>query len=285
MINENEKKYIYIAFALIALILIIVIVSIWMPMFKNQKEVSQITSAVPYTLEEYNSKTLDYYKKLTLEYINIDNYDKYKDILNQDFLDKYELNQDTLKEYLKNNKLIGHPTSSTIVYNSKIQTDGQKYIYTYNYKIGSEEKKIHFIEDYYNKYTISFDQESYPIVKNSGYSVQYEDLKFNFKVMNSYENTLVMNMAVENNSTEEYKFNLDSNSKASVFLNDNTSYNLDMVVVGSETATIKSVPNSTINTTLAFNIEIEEQANIKTIVLNDVIKSNGDKIIMSLDLN
>lgn len=285
MINENEKKYVYIAFALIALILIIVIISIWMPMFTDDKKVSAISSATSYTQEEYNNKMLEYYKKIALEYLEIDNYDLYKEKLDKEFLEKYELTQDSAKDYLVNDKLIGHPTSTTIIYNSDIQTNGKKYIYTYAYKLGNEEKKIHFIEEYYDLYTVSFEQQGYPVVVSEGYDVEYEKLKFKFKVENSYENTLVMNMSIENNSTEEYTFNLDSNTKASVILADGTSRDLDSVIVGSETSKVISSPGSVVSTTLAFNIDIENQATIKNILLNDVIKSNGDSIVINLDLN
>lgn len=284
MIDENEKKYIYIAFALIALILIIVIVSIWMPMFKNNEDVALISSVKSYTKEEYEAKTLEYYKKIALEVIERDNFDSYKEKLNKDYLEKYKLTEDTAKEYLTNNKILGQPTSTTVVYNSKVQTDGKKYVYTYIYKLGSEEKKVHFIEDYYDTYTISFEQESYPTI-SEGYEVIYEDLKFGIEVQNSYENTLVLKMQVENNSTEEYTFNLDSNTKANVVLADGTSRDLDSVIVGNETSNITSVPGGVVNITLAFNVDIEDQATIKNVLLNNVIKSNGDNIVINLDLN
>lgn len=284
MIDEKEKRYIYIAFALIALILIIVIVSIWMPMFKNDEEIAVISSAKSYSREEYENKNLEFYKNLALQYIDKDNYDLYKDKIDKSYLEKYGLTQDNAKDYLISNKILGHPTSTTVIYNSKIKTDNKKYVYTYTYKFGNEEKKIHFIEEYYELYTISFDQESYPVI-SEGYEVEYENLKFKFEAENSYENTLVLNMSIENNSTEEYTFNLDSNTKASLIIADGTSKDLDSVIVGNETSKIISIPGSVMNTKLAFNVDVENQATIKNILLNDVVKSNGNSIVINLDLN
>lgn len=279
MINQKEKKYMYTIFGIIIVIMIIVLIMIWMPMFKGKEK--SINSIKKYN-ESYNENMINEYKNVILKYINVDNYSELKNFLDKDYLEKNNLDINNAKNFLENEGLIMHPTNSTIVYNSGFITNGKENIFSYTYKIADRERKIHVIESYYKKYSISFEQDGYPIMNKDGYNVKYNDLTFTLIPIKSYDNSIVFELSITNNSTEEYIFDFSSNNDADVIINNNLKSYLTSVVIGNETSSIVSLPNSNIKTVLSFNVNIENQSNITGIEFNNVTKSDGSKTNMNL---
>lgn len=278
MINDKEKKYVYIAFIVIIILLIIVLIAIWSPMFSRNSNFSdKLSTSYYYKEEEYISRYKEKYKSLVLNYINMDNFDELKTKLDLTYLEENNLTIDTAYDYLVNNNILTHTSNSTILYNSDIKNNGKQYIYTYTYKVGESEKMIHVIEDYYNSYTISFSQDSYPILNNSQFEIEKDGLKFNIKTLSSYRDSIVINFSVENQTTEEYTFNFNSINDAAVKLNNTNVKCLTSVIVGSETSSISSIPGSRVNFNLSFEINSSEQGKIIEFIFNNVEKS-GEKI-------
>lgn len=278
MIEDKEKKYIYVAFIVIIILLIIVLIAIWSPMFSNRSKFSeQLSMCTYYKEEDYINKFKEKYKSLVLKYLNIDNYEELRDKLNTTYLEENNLTSDSAYEYLVNNNILTHTNSSTILYNSDMKNDGKQYIYTYTYKVGENEKLIHVIEDYYNNYTISFSQDSYPILNDSKFEIEKDGLKFNIQALNSYSDSIVINFSIENQSTEEYIFNFNSINDASVKLNNTNVKYLTSVIVGNESSSISSLPGSKISFNLSFGANSSEQGKISEFMFYNVEKS-GEKL-------
>lgn len=282
MIDQREKKYMYAIFSIIIIILIIVLIMIWMPMFKGKEK--SINSIKKYN-ESYNENMINEYKNIILKYINVDNYSELKNFLDKDYLEKNDLDINSAKNFLENEGLIMHPTSSTIVYNSDVITNGKENIFSYTYKIADCERKIHVIESYYKKYSISFEQDGYPIINKDGYNVKYNDLSFTLIPIKSYDSSIVFELTITNNSTEEYIFDFASNNDADIITNNNLKSYLTSIVMGNEVSSITSMPNSNIKTILSFNVDIKNQGNILGVEFNNVKKSNGSKTNMTLLFN
>ena len=284
MLDQKEKKYIYIAFALIAILLLIVLYIIWSPMFESKSVAENIRIYNAKTEEEYIKETVEDYKLKVMNYIDKENYESLSSKLNNDYLTKNGLTMDTAKDHLVNNNIIKYSSNSMVVYNSSVKTDGKSYVYTYVYKINNDEKKVHIIEDYYRNYTVSFEQEQYPIINKNGYQVEMSGLKFDIKPVNSYENSVVYEVTLINSTTDEYYVYLNSINDAEVELYDLKSYKLDSVVVGNENSEIKSTPGGMTTFKIALAIPLEQQCNVMNLKFNNVIKNNNEKITLNLKL-
>ena len=285
MINDNEKKYIYLIFLIAAVILIITLGIIWVPMFKNGNKDKTIISANYYKDDYYVDRMKEEYKKVVIDAVNIENFDQIKEKINKQYLESINENESSIKEYLVKNKILTHPSSSMTVYNTIVRNDGKKYVYSYKYKIGNEEKMIHIIEDYYKNYTISYDQEGYPILDNNTYEMKDSNgMVYKIKYYKSYENTLILELIIENNTTEEFVYNFgDSVDSDLIFNGDNKRY-LTNIVVGNGTSMIKSEPGSTNKVYLTYEIEIKNQQAIQAIEFNNILRMNTNIDMVKLDI-
>lgn len=281
MINDIEKKYIYLIFGIAIILFIIVLVVIWSPMFNNNenKTLAEFTNYNNYV--EIKKKE---YKNKILNYINIENIDETINKIDDTFLKNYNLDKDNVKQFLIDNEMVGYSSSSTIVSFSNLITDNKKYIYSYVYKIGNNEKKIHIIENYYNDYTISFEQEGYPIIATEGYMSKYGDISFDITEKKSYEEELVLEYCAQNNGNDEYTINLENVKDSAITIFGDSTYDMSSVVVGSEYSKIILSPGSKVFFEVSYAIPIELQSLIKSLTFNNVKDYSGNNIVISLDI-
>lgn len=277
MINENEKKYIYIAFILIMVLLIIALFLIWSPMFTNNTSFSKEMQKISlYNTEEYQNQKTEYYKSVVKDVINKENFEKNKAYINKEYMLENNLTDGNIYDYLVDNNLLTINSNSMVLYNSSIKTNGEKIIYTYKYKTGEKENLIHVIEDYYEQYSVSFDQKSYPIIEKEGYVVEKDNLIIKIIPEASYEKSLLFNIEIINNSTDEYVFGFNSLNSASITDFDKEEHILNTLIVGNETSNINSVPGSNVKFKLAFELSVEEQCDLREIKFNEVKKNSSE---------
>jgi len=211
MVEDKEKKYIYIAFGLIILILLIVIILIWSPMFNGSKSISKkLTTIKLSTTEEYENIKKEEYKYVVKQLVNKENFENTIDLIDNEYMKKNNLNSKNIYNYLVDNNLLTNISNTSIVYNKSIKSDGKKYIYTYSYQVNNEEKLIHIIENYYNDYTISFDQENYPIINDKENIINIGNIQFKSSVVNSYSESILLKINIINNDTEQFVFDVNS---------------------------------------------------------------------------
>jgi len=267
--------------------ILIVIILIWSPMFNGSKSISKkLTTIKLSTTEEYENIKKEEYKYVVKQLVNKENFENTIDLIDNEYMKKNNLNSKNIYNYLVDNNLLTNISNTSIVYNKSIKSDGKKYIYTYSYQVNNEEKLIHIIENYYNDYTISFDQENYPIINDKENIINIGNIQFKSSVVNSYSESILLKINIINNDTEQFVFDVNSlNSVYAKVKGDNIKYNLSSVVVGNETSSIVSLPGSTVEVYLNFKIPLEKQCYIDEICFSDIKKSNGESVSMNLLLN
>lgn len=289
MLDEREKRLVYIAITIILILMIIILIIIWSPMFTNKEKNLEITSVHSYEDGYYVDKKKEEYKNVVRECINKDNFDNTYEILDADYVISTDLDKENLKESLISQKILTYTSSSTVIYCSSVRNDGKRYIYTYIYKIGDIERKVHIIEDYINNYTVSFDQDAYPVVDNKVYDIKDKTtgLQFKIKELKCYEESILMEITIVNNTTEEFKFNNTDVNDSTLLYSEKAinkiSY-LSSIVVGATNSEILSIPGSTNKINLSYGINISKQDYINMITFNNVERSNGEKINIELAL-
>lgn len=275
MINDNERKYVYAAITVIVTILIIVLIYIWSPMFKDKSLKKEIGKLSDLTDDDYSETVSKQYLNDAKKFIDASNVESTIDCIDESYLAKNNLDRNNVGQYLIDNKILGYATSSTNLYLYKIQKSDGKYIYTYRYNFGAGEKQIHFIEDYYKNYTISFEQDSFPtVVSNFIYEDTDNSISYDVSVLGAYENSILFQIKIKNNSSDIYKVTINSINDASATINGGAEYKLSSVVVGSNSSEVISNPNSTVTLNLSLDVPLENQSGIKNIALTNVLKNN-----------
>lgn len=282
MLEEKEKKLVYFAISVIVLLLIIVLLIIWVPMFKSKDNNIEISSFKKYDDGYYINMMKESYKTVVSQCVNKDNFEETYLLLDNDYLEQINMNKEELKNYLISNDILTYSTSTAIIYCSNIRTDNEKYIYTYIYKVGDTERKVHIIENYYGKYSISFLQDSYPVVNSKEYDLldSITGLEFKLKAIQCFDENIIFEISIINNTTEEFDFNFSSVEDSELIYNSdgtNKKASLSSVVVGSQTSEIRSIPGSNNKIKLSYGVNIENQNSINHILFNNVLRLNGEK--------
>lgn len=289
MLDDKEKKLIYLVTGIIILALIVVIIMIWTSSFSKDNVAAEITSYVDYNDGYYLENAKENYKQIVTSCINEDNFESTYELLDEEYLNKVNMNKEDLEKYLKNEKILTHPTSSSVIYCYCVRDNNEKYIYTFKYKIGNIERQIHIIEKYYGEYTVSFEQNEYPIVDESEH--EYNDSKtqmsFKTKVIGCYDENVVYEISMTNNSSEEYTFNLTSvnDSLIQYTRNNQTSEALmTSVVVGEGVSNFTLEPGKTKIIKLSYNLNLKEQKNALHLFFNNITSTNGEKVSVGIIL-
>lgn len=281
MLNDIDKKYVYIVFGVAIVLFIIVLIIIWAPMFDKNQEIS-LSSYKDYSMDEYLEAAESEYAKELLNLINIENVDNTVKLLNEDYLNENNITIDNAKQYLIDNDLVGYTSSSTIVSFEKVKTDYKTYIYTYIYKIGNNEKKVHIIEDYYDKYTISFEQDGYPKLYDNSFTANYNDIEFTIKELKSYNEELIVEFTASNKGNDQITINLENPTDSKIKFTNEEEYFASALVVGSKYSSISITPGSTNTFDISYNVPFEEQAQFKQIIFNSVKDYAGNNIVIEL---
>ncbi len=289
MLEDKEKKLVYAAIGVIIVLLIIVLLLIWVPAFSNTGKINGINSIATYNEGSYIEKKKEEYKNLITKCIDKNNFEETYKILNQSYLEKMDLSKEDLKSSLEASQILTEPMSSAVVYCSNVRTNGKIYIYTFIYKTGNVERKVHIIESYYDTYTVSFDQESYPIIDERTLDLtdNVTGLKFLVKTKGVYDGNIVYDVTIVNNTTEEFKFSTSEPDDSSVLYYENGtlySTNLNSIIVGSSTSEFISTPGSSITVTLSYGIALEKQDFISHICFNGVVRNDGSTVDIKTEL-
>lgn len=287
MIDDKEKKLIYLVTSIIILALIIVVIIIWTSSFSKGNETAEITSYVDYDDGYYLENAKEKYKQIVTSCINEDNFEYSYELIDEEYLNKLNMSKDELEAYLKREKILTHPTSTSVIYCYCVRDNNEKYIYTYKYKIGNVEKQMHIIERYYGDYTISFEQDEYPIIDES--IKEYKDSKtsmdFATKVIGCYDENIVYEITITNNSSEEYTFELSSvnDSMIQYTRNNQTAEALmSSIVIGEGVSNFTLEPGKTKVVKLSYNLGLKNQKDAFHLYFNNITSTNGDKLSVGI---
>ena len=287
MLEDREKKMIYVVIGIIIALLLVVLVIIWLPMFKSNDSEVDITFANQYEKDYYSKMMKEKYKQVISECVNKDNFNDTYQKLDKQYLEDMNMSEEELEAYLNANGILTYSSSSAVIYCSLVRSDGEKYIYTYVYKIGGTERKVHIIEKYIGNYTISFSQDSYPVVDSNVYYLKDNNTNLEFEInkVKCFDENMVLEVNIINKTTEEFKFkfyNVDDSNL--IYNSDETNKKalLSSLIIGTESSELTSVPGSTNKIKLSYGIYINNQENINYIVFNNVTMTNGENTNIEL---
>ncbi len=287
MLEDREKKMIYVVIGIIIALLLVVLVIIWLPMFKSNDSEVDITFANQYEKDYYSKMMKEKYKQVISECVNKDNFnDTYKK-LDKQYLEDMNMSEEELEAYLNANGILTYSSSSAVIYCSLVRSDGEKNIYTYVYKVGGTERKVHIIEKYIGNYTISFSQDSYPVVDSNVYYLKDNNTNLEFEInkVKCFDENMVLEVNIINKTTEEFKFKFYNVDDSNLIYNsdgNNKKALLSSLIIGTESSELTSVPGSTNKIKLSYGININNQENINYIVFNNVTMTNGENTNIEL---
>ena len=271
--NKKTFNYTVLFVVLYAILAVLVLLWIWWP---KDSKISNPTFT--YKAVDGKQRALDMYN-IKIRYLLTENdlsllYSK----LDEEYKRKYSINENNYKSYLEQSNYISKSIellSSTI----NIQ-ENDVYVYRFKYKCNDRLCYVNLIETKPYEYTLSFEQDSIPIVTESKDSVNKEsntsniktsvidNVKYEIKVITIRENGINYEVEITNNSDKNVEYNFDNITNISVVLNDGKEAYVGGAVVSSEDDSL--TPNSSLKKNLFFAVSSVDQNKIKYLKIRNV---------------
>lgn len=152
-IKENEENVISIVTIIIIIITIIIIIIMWILAFSNNNYEQPLNT---YEQVNYVEEKTQQYQNIILNLLNTRNVEKLYSNMDLEYLNKNNINEDNVRNYLLTNNLIGN---SIEIVSATNFSEGEVYIFRFYYKNYNDYKYVNIIEHSPDDYTISFEQE------------------------------------------------------------------------------------------------------------------------------
>lgn len=286
MVDPNKKTFnISVAFVIVYIILaIIILVIIWYP--KNQNNFS---GEMEYTnVTDGEKRCQDLYLSQIRFYLKDQNSDELIKKLDKSFMENNNLNENNYKEFLLNNNIIG---KNPILKESSFSKQGDNvYVYRIKYYLNGYQRFVNVIETYPYKFTISFEQDSLPLINNSSNETttkasvknnNIDNVKYQVSKTSVRDNGVTYTLTITNNSDKNIEFNFDNITNVSVILNNGKSANLGAAVISSDEDVL--TPGSSLKKELFFAVSSSDQDKITSIRIQNV-KIGDEKKTISINL-
>lgn len=272
--EKFKKIYIFggIFVAVFISLLIYILVLIWMP--KNNIEINR------YDTIDYENATKEYYINKLKELLNPNNdISNLYSITEGGFLESNSINnQESLKSFLISKRILNTNLNFT-EYNVFKKDDTN--IYRFKYRSNGFDRIVNVIETQPYIYTLSFEQETLPIVMNNTYFENINNIEFTIKTLNITEKSIKYQINIVNNSTDDLIFDFSNISNVLLLMNDNSTIKMAAAIASSDNDGVLP-KNSIINEEAYFSIDIKNQSNIKGIIFKDTIVGNVTKDLQIL---
>ncbi len=286
MVDPNKKTFnISVAFVIVYIILaIIILVIIWYP--KNQNNFS---GEMEYTnVTDGEKRCQDLYLSQIRFYLKDQNSDELIKKLDKSFMENNNLNENNYKEFLLNNNIIG---KNPILKESSFSKQGDNvYVYRIKYYLNGYQRFVNVIETYPYQFTISFEQDSLPLINNSSNETttkasvknnNIDNVKYQVSKTSVRDNGVTYTLTITNNSDKNIEFNFDNITNVSVILNNGKSANLGAAVISSDEDVL--TPGSSLKKELFFAVSSSDQDKITSIRIQNV-KIGDEKKTISINL-
>ena len=263
--------------AVIALIVIIVLINIWAPSksTKNKNLSFTYNDEIEYKKKGYMAIYNDVRSMLFESNVST-LYEK----MDQDFLNENLLTKDNFKDYLVKNNLIGK-NIKFISYNYYEGSENVTYIVKYSLTDSTgttQTKTINIIESSPYDYTLSFDTYSIPTKDNLDINVTVEGLEIKVSLIERRENYIKLALTISNVS--ENTVNIDFRDLNTVYLQLSNNRDVKQTgIVTSDSANIILNNGSYINRELTFNVNLDNQSLIKSMVFSNIKINSKTKTI------
>ena len=277
---ENDKivtRMSILFVAVILLIVVIVLVNIWAPSksSKNKNLSFTYNDNVEYKKKGYMAiyndvRSLLFESNVSMLYEKMD----------QDFLDENLITKDNFKDYLKKNGLIGKDIKF-ISYNYYEGSENVTYVVKYSLidtSGSTQTKTINIIESSPYNYTLSFETYSIPTKDNLNIDTTVEGLQVKVSLIERRENYIKLSLTVTNAS--ENKVNIDFRDLNTVYLQLSNNRDIKQTgIVTSDSANVTLEKGSYVNRELTFNINLDNQGLISSLVLSNIKINSKTKTI------
>lgn len=282
--DTNKKTFNFtllfiIAYAVLA---VLVIIYIWWP-----KGNDSIVSNSKFTYEDIDEKekAIDIYKTKIMTFLTENDLEQLYQKLDEDYKAEKNITEKNYQAFLEESGFISNNGISVGECTVNIQK-ADVYVYRFNYTCNNVSKYVNVIETKPYEYTLSFEQNSIPIVNNtytetnegtissSTKTTIIDNIKYEVTKTILRENGITYTLKITNNSDKNVEYNFDNITNVTAIMSDGKRANMGGTVISADEDIL--TPGSSLEKELFFAISSQDQNKIKTIRLQQV--KIGDEI-------
>lgn len=276
--DTNKKTFNFtllfiIAYAVLA---VWVIIYIWWP-----KGNDSIVSNSKFTYEDIDEKekAIDIYKTKIISLLAEKDLNQLYQKLNEEYKSEKNITEKNYQAFLEEAGFISNNGISVGECTVNIQK-ADVYVYRFNYTCNNVSKYVNVIETKPYEYTLSFEQNSIPIVNNtytetnegtissSTKTTIIDNIKYEVTKTILRENGITYTLKITNNSDKNVEYNFDNITNVTAIMSDGKRANMGGTVISADEDIL--TPGSSLEKELFFAISSQDQNKIKTIRLQQV---------------
>ncbi len=288
--DTNKKTFNFtllfiIAYAVLA---VLVIIYIWWP-----KGNDSIVSNSKFTYEDIDEKekAIDIYKTKIISLLAEKDLNQLYQKLNEEYKSEKNITEKNYQAFLEEAGFISNNGISVGECTVNIQK-ADVYVYRFNYTCNNVSKYVNVIETKPYEYTLSFEQNSIPIVNNtytetnegtissSTKTTIIDNIKYEVTKTILRENGITYTLKITNNSDKNVEYNFDNITNVTAIMSDGKRANMGGAVISADEDIL--TPGSSLEKELFFAISSQDQNKIKTIRLQQV-KIGDERKTVSID--
>lgn len=295
--DANKKTFNFTTLFIVvyAILAIIVLLFIWWP----KDKLNNVNGNFKYSDVDEEQMAIDIYKTELTPLLSKKNMDKLYEKLNYNYMVQNSITKDNYKSFLETCNYISD--SVNIIECSVSRQGNDIYIYKFKYSSNNEIHYVNLIESFPYEYSLSFEQDTIPIVENTSSISNIEnnskseetsnnsntktsvidDIVYEIKVNAIRDNGISYTLKITNNSDKNAEYNFDNITNVSAIMSDGKIANMGGTVISSEEDIV--TPNGSLEKDLFFAISSQDQYKIKTIrILNAKIGEEKKTINISM---
>ncbi len=285
--DTNKKTFNFtllfiIAYAVLA---VLVIIYIWWP-----KGNDSIVSNSKFTYEDIDEKekAIDIYKTKVMTFLTENDLEQLYQKLDEDYKAEKNITEKNYQAFLEESGFISKNGISIGECTVNIQKD-DVYVYRFKYTCNNVSKYVNVIETKPYEYTLSFEQNSIPIVNNtytetnegtissSTKTTIIDNIKYEVTKNTLRENGITYTLKITNNSDKNVEYNFDNITNVTAIMSDGKRANMGGAVISADEDIL--TPGSSLEKELFFAISSQDQNKIKTIRLQQVKIGDESKTV------
>ena len=285
--DTNKKTFNFtllfiIAYAVLA---VLVIIYIWWP-----KGNDSIVSNSKFTYEDIDEKekAIDIYKTKIMTFLTENDLEQLYQKLDEDYKAEKNITEKNYQAFLEESGFISKNGISIGECTVNIQKD-DVYVYRFKYTCNNVSKYVNVIETKPYEYTLSFEQNSIPIVNNtytetnegtissSTKTTIIDNIKYEVTKNTLRENGITYTLKITNNSDKNVEYNFDNITNVTAIMSDGKRANMGGAVISADEDIL--TPVSSLEKELFFAISSQDQNKIKTIRLQQVKIGDESKTV------
>lgn len=295
--DANKKTFNFTTLFIVvyAILAIIVLLFIWWP----KDKLNNVNGNFKYSDVDEEQMAIDIYKTELTPLLSKKNMDKLYEKLNYNYMAQNNITKDNYKSFFETCNYISD--SVNIIECSVSRQGNDIYIYKFKYSSNNEIHYVNLIESFPYEYSLSFEQDTIPIVENTSSISNIEnnskseetlnnsntktsvidDIVYEIKVNTIRDNGISYTLKITNNSDKNAEYNFDNITNVSAIMSDGKIANMGGTVISSEEDIV--TPNGSLEKDLFFAISSQDQYKIKTIrILNAKIGEEKKTINISM---